>query len=371
MNRASFLSLPHGSLLASRENPGQRWQSAATIPLSNRVPWCNGGAAQRVPPLSKTNWSRLRLAAVFSSFLITGLLSAAPQPVPLMQAVPLPGSEVSFQRDGLELCRYHFTTNGNRPFIFPVIGPAGRSLTRMGHPHDPETHSHHNSIWISHNDVNGVSFWEDRGRGQIVHQRIERFDDGNEGAAVMTVSAWVAETNRVLLHERRLTSVQPLSGGEWLLVIDLELTASQGEVTLGKTPFGLVGVRLAKTIGVRDGGGTIRNSAGGSNEAGCFWKRAQWVDYSGPITRDAAEGVTLFDHPANPNHPSVFHVRDDGWMGASLTHDAPRVLHPGEALRLRYGFYIHAGQPASAALQQQWERFSRIPLATLSPPKTR
>lgn len=314
---------------------------------------------------------RALIVAALTTCVGAGFLCAAPQPVPLMQAVPLPGNEVSFQRDGLELCRYHFATQQNRPFIFPIIGPSGRSLTRMGHPHDPETHSHHNSIWISHHDVNGVSFWEDRGRGRIVHQRVERFDDHGDGAAMLTVNAWMAETNRLLLHERRLTSVQPLPQGEWLLVIDLELAAASGEVTLGKTPFGLVGVRLAKTIGVRDGGGTIRNSAGGTNEAGCFWKRAQWVDYSGPITGTATEGVTLFDHPANPNHPSAFHVRDDGWMGASLTHDAPIVLPPGKALRLRYGFYVHAGQPALAALQQRWTTFSRTPLPDLAPPKTR
>ncbi len=314
---------------------------------------------------------RARFVAALATCVGAGLLIAAPQPVPRMQAIPLPENEVSFQRDGFEMCRYRFATNQNRPFVYPVIGLSGRSLTRMGHPHDPETHSHHNSIWISHHDVNGVSFWEDRGRGRIVHQRVERFDDDNEAAAVLTVNAWMAETNRILLQERRLTSAQPLPRGEWLLVIDLTLEAASGEVTLGKTPFGLVGVRLAKTIGVRDGGGTIRNSAGGVNEAGCFWKPAQWVDYSGPITGTATEGMTLFDHPSNPNHPSVFHVRDDGWMGASLTHDAPIVLRPGKALRLRYGFYVHAGQPAAADLQRQWEYFARSPLPDLAPPKKR
>ena len=58
--------------------------------------------------------------------------------------------------------------------------------------------------------------------------------------------------------------------------------------TFGKTPFGLVGVRMAKPIGIHDGGGTIRNSEGNVDEQGdngCFWKRARWCDYSGPIDR--------------------------------------------------------------------------------------
>src|SRR3989442_12790053 len=101
-----------------------------------------------------------------------------PKPVPVMQAIPLAHDEVSFQRDGVEIARYVFGHDLNRPFVFPVIGPSGRSLTRMGHPHDPETHSHHNSVWISHRDVNGLNFWEDRGKARIVHKRIERLDDG-------------------------------------------------------------------------------------------------------------------------------------------------------------------------------------------------
>jgi len=50
----------------------------------------------------------------------------------------------------------------------------------MGHPHDPESHSHHNSVWISHYDVDGVYFWGDRGKGKIRHKRIVEFADADE-----------------------------------------------------------------------------------------------------------------------------------------------------------------------------------------------
>jgi len=278
-----------------------------------------------------------------------------------MQAVPQPDAQVSFQRDGVELARYHFGPTQLRPFVFPIIGPAGRSLTRMGHPHDPVTHSHHNSFWLSHNDVNGVSFWDDRGNGRIVHQRIEQFEDGATNAALQVLNAWITKDGKTLLHERRRISLQPLSGDECLLILDVQLAAADGAVTLGQTPFGLVGVRMAKTIGVTDGGGTIRNSEGGVDEAGVFRKPARWVDYSGPITAAASEGLTLFDHPANPNHPTLFHVRDDGWMGAALTAAGARVIPPGQPLQLRYGLYVHAGIPATEKIQQQWLEFSRTP----------
>jgi hypothetical protein len=280
-----------------------------------------------------------------------------PKPVPRMQALPLPLHQISFQREGNEIARFYFGPELRRPFVYPIIGPSGRSLTRMGHPHDPESHSHHNSVWISHHDVNGVSFWDDRAPGKIVHQRIERFDDADEAAAVLTSNFWIA-SNQVMLVERRYTRAEPLANKEWLLTIDLELRPGKQEITFGKTPFGLIGVRMAKTIGVNDGGGQIRNSEGGVNEAGVFWKRARWVDYSGPIAPGVTEGITLLDHPANPNHPIVFHVRNDGWMGASLTHEAPRTIKPDDVLQLKYGLYVHAGMPQTNEIERVWKRFA-------------
>lgn len=284
-----------------------------------------------------------------------------PRPVPEVQTIPLPFDQVSFQRHGTELCRYVHAGDLNRPFVFPVQGPSGRSLTRMGHPHDPESHSHHNSVWISHHDVDGVSFWDDRGLGRIVHQRVERLSDGPETAAVITRNDWLSREKGVLLHERRRIAVHTLPDGEWQLVLDIELAADRNDVVLGKTPFGPIGVRLAKTLGVHDGGGRIRNSAGGINEAGCFWKPARWVDYSGAIAADQIEGLTLFDHPANSGHPNVFHVRDDGWMGVSLTHRDAIVVRTGHPLRLRYALYVHHGAPPPERLQRQWQAFAELP----------
>jgi hypothetical protein len=285
--------------------------------------------------------------------------------VPAAQAIPLPHHEASLQRHGMELARLHFEPEELRPFVYPIIGPSGRSLTRMGHPHDPVTHSHHNSVWISHHDVNGVSFWDDRGQGRIVVQRSEQFEDGDDEAAVLTVAQWRADGVAVLT-ERRRTGIHLLPDHEWMLLIDLQLEpAGTNAVTFGKTPFGLVGVRMAKTIGVHDGGGTIRNSEGGVNEKGALWKSARWVDYSGPITATAREGITLMDHPANPNHPTIFHVRDDGWMGASLTYHGARLIKAGAPLRLRYALYVHAGVPDATTIQRQWDTFAKTPLPAL------
>src|SRR5436190_15646216 len=148
---------------------------------------------------------------IFLLFCIVAALSGwcaesfAPKPVPRMQAIPLPHYKISFERDGQELTRYHFDPADKRSFLFPINGPSGRSLTRLGHPHDPVTHSHHNSLWVSHQDVDGVSFWDDRGKGRIVTKQIERYDDLGETSAIVATNAWVDEghAGRTILNETR------------------------------------------------------------------------------------------------------------------------------------------------------------------------
>jgi hypothetical protein len=290
------------------------------------------------------------------------------RPVPLVQVIPLPEAQASLRRDGVELTRAYFGAGLRRPFLYPVIGPSGRSLTRMGHPHDPESHSHHNSVWAAHDSVNGESFWSDRGPGRVVHQRVVRLEDGDDRATLITVNGWLGKGDTLHMLERRSVSVQTQGGGQWLMTLDLQFEAPRQPVTLGTTPFGMVGVRMARTIGVNDGGGLIRNSEGNVNELGpngAFRKRARWADYSGPITRDAAEGITLLDHPANPNHPTHFHVRGDGWMGASLTYEQPITLQPARLLRLRYGLYVHKGVPEAPALDAVWRDFAQSAITDL------
>lgn len=293
------------------------------------------------------------------------------KPVPRMQVIPLPDGKASFRCDGRELTCYHFGESLRRPFLYPLVGPEGQCLTRMGHPRDPFGHSHHNSVWISHQNVAGVDFWADRlaagaEPGRIVHQRIERFEDGDLSAWLLATNHWIGGDGKCLVVERRRIEVMAPKDWDWLLLIDLQFESpGDAAVEFMQNPFGVIGVRMAKTIGVNDGGGRILNSEGQRNESEVFRKPAKWCDYSGPLTNRLAGGIALFDHPKNPNHPAAFHVRNDGWMGACLTLDRRVRIAPNEPLRLRYGLWMHAGASSSEWIEAEWKTFSELPLPSM------
>ena len=305
-------------------------------------------------------------ASALSDTPDSGEAHAADLPsIPMIEVVPQPDHEASFRHHDRELTRYRFGPDLQRPYWFPIKGPGDRSLTRIGHPHGPDHHRHHYSVWIAHQKVDGHSFWEDDTGHRIVCRGVRKYHDGDDAAYMVSDNDWLAG-DRVVLKERRRCEVRPDEGGAWFMIVDVELSAPGSEpVELGATPYGMFAVRMAKSIGVADGGGRILDSEGRVGENEVFRKPVRWVDYSGRADRDSLGGISLLDHPMNPSHPTPFHVREDGWMGASLTHKAAITIEPGKPLRLRYGLWVHGGMPDRARVDAAWKRFAAWKLAAL------
>ena len=184
------------------------------------------------------------------------------------------------------------------------------------------------------------------------------------------VNHWISEADKsIQLVEVRRTEIRPLDGAKsWFMVIDLEFSPPKGKAaTFGATGFGLVAVRMAKSIGVHDGGGRILNSEGQVNEEAVFRKPARWCDYSGRITNDADGfgGITLMNHPMNPHNPTAFHVRNDGWMGCCLSLDTPVEVTEGKKLRVRYALWVHDGVPSQEQSEAHWKKFTEMPVVDL------
>jgi hypothetical protein len=260
--------------------------------------------------------------------------------------LPLPDHQVSVQVDGAERLRWHFGPSYPRPFFYPLLGPSGSPLTRMGHPGAPD-HDHHRSIWFAHAKVLGIDFWSDRTAARIRQKGWLQYQDGDAEAALAVLLGWYdGHDPRELLEQEVVAGVRPGPHGETLLEIQATFRPTAETLEFGQTNFGFLAVRVAKNLSAHFGAGRITNSEGATGEPAVFGKPARWVDYSGPVPKGGWEGITYFDHPANPGHPVAWHVREDGWMGAAVCLTGPRTTTRKQPLLLRYLLHVHQGAVA-------------------------
>ena len=269
----------------------------------------------------------MRLLSSCVTFAIAGAsLAEEPFAIRRCELLPLPEQQASFQIDGVEKTRWHFGSEYPRPFFYPFCGPSGTSLTRMGHP-GAENHDHHRSVWLAHHDVNGVDFWSDRTDGRVRQKSWLCYRDGDDEAIMASLCGWYDGAGKELMEQDVVAALIPLERGEHALEIQIAMrpAANSEKVELGKTNFGFLAVRLAKTVSAHFGGGKLTDSEERQGEKSIFGKQARWMDYSGPVAvgqgpgrKTATEGITYFDHPENPRYPTHWHVREDGWMGASF-----------------------------------------------------
>src|SRR5262245_61684403 len=282
-----------------------------------------------------------------------------PYTVPRVQIAPLTEDQLSFQVDGQERLRWQAATRYSRPFFFPIIGPSGRSLTRMGHPAAPD-HSHHRSLWWGHHDIGGVNFWEERGGTQQVRQEDWiHYQDGADEAGMVVKIGWFDAHKSKLLQQELIAVYRPLDKGEGWLELQTKFTSPVDALPIGKTNFGFLGLRVAASVSAHYGGGKLTSSEGVTGEKDILGKPASWMNYSGPIAGETWEGITWFDHPSNPRYPTHWHVRDDGWMSAAFNLQEGWQLKKDQMLRLRYGFYIHGGPLEAKTAETRRQEFAK------------
>ena len=287
------------------------------------------------------------------------------------QVIPLAGQQVSLRIDGLEKTRWHFGSQYPRPFFFPLQGPSGEPLTRMGHP-GAANHDHHRSVWFAHAKIAGHDFWSDNTSCKVRQKEWLAYRDGPDEGIMATSLVWQDPDGRELMTQELVASILPLPNGEHALEVQITFMLSDDQaeqpIELGKTNFGFFAVRVAKTLSVHFGDGTLTNSEGAVGEASIFGKPAKWVDYSGSILvgrgveRSARrEGITFFDHPSNPRYPTHWHVREDGWMGASSCFLKPVLLQPTQPLTYRYLLQAHSGDYSASKARHTHTSFAERP----------
>lgn len=304
------------------------------------------------------------------------LLAGMPVSDSGVELVERDGERIEFRVGGGLFMNYYYGRDIPRPFLYPVVGPGGRSVTRdypmaEGIPGETTDHPHHRSIWVAFGDVNGVDDWsEAQGHGRIVHRQFLEKSSGPVFGRVRALNDWVDTQGKRIMEEERAVAVYNLPDTGRFIDVNIVFRASDGDVRFGDTKEGgIVSVRVATSM---DGnkGGVISNSFGGVAEAEAWGKRAHWCDYSGPVD-DRVVGITIFDHPNNFRHPTYWHVRDYGLITANPfalsaykndpAWDGSYVVKSGESFAFAYRVYVHDGDVKGSSVAEQYHGYVNPP----------
>ncbi len=279
---------------------------------------------------------------------------------------------------GGELFAEYVYQGYSRPIVYPIIGPHGIGMTRNwpmkddvpGESHD---HVHQKAMFLAHGWVNGVHFFaESPGSGKIVHDKLLAVESGSERGRIRTANKWVSGDGQLVCTDTRTLCFHAVPGGR---AIDWEITihASGGDVKLADDKHGLMAIRTHPNLrldndparGVTTANGQAVTSEGVSGKA-VFGTRADWIDYWGKID-DKTVGIAIFDHPANPHHPTWWMARGYGYVAAdpcgghAIGGEPPGTgdvtIKAGQGVTFRYRFVFHEGDPHEARITERYAQY--------------
>ncbi len=280
--------------------------------------------------------------------------------------------------DGKLFTEYH-TKAGHSPAMWPVIGPTGKPVTRA-YPFGPPTkvgtddHPHHQSIWFTHDKVNGADFWlankndEKADSGpHIAHREFVDVSTKGDTAKIVTRNDWMNGDKRICEDERTIVFGTGPADSRW---IDFTITikATDGDVTFGDTKEGTFAVRVADSMRVEaKQGGRIVNSDGKENAA-AWGLPARWVDYTGPVEGETV-GIAIMSHPKSFRPLPRWHVRTYGLFAANPfgQKDFPEpeaakqgefTIKKGDSITLRYRVLLHRGKTNPAEIDRAFGEFA-------------
>ncbi len=266
---------------------------------------------------------------------------------------------VTLQLGSEPLLVYNYGSAHPKPFIHPLYAPRAEVIT-LARPHD---HLHHRGLWFAWPRVNGINFWEEHSppeqTGRVHHRRFREMAVDARRAVFAADNAWVTISGEHLLDEVQRFQVELPTDPDWRLVdIEIELAAQPEAVVLGTPPsYHGLGYRVARSMDR----GQILNANGDEGPEATTGTRTTWCDYSGRLdgTGDWV-GVAIFDHPANPRHPTPFFTMNQpfGFIAPALAYHEPYEIRRGQPLRLRYAVAIHRGRATREAIEQHYRAWT-------------
>lgn len=271
-----------------------------------------------------------------------------------------------------KLVTHYLTKAGNKPILWPIVGPTGKEMTRA-YPMrmvegEKKDHIHQRSLWFTHGSVNGFSFWEEvnpkKAPGETVHKAFTQ-SEGGERAVIVSRNDWLGDGKKVLEDER--TIVIHDDGDARMIDFTIILKATEGQVEFGETKEGSFGIRVPTSMDVdsKQGGQIVNNE--GQTDAAAWGQAASWVDYHGPVQGEQL-GIAILNHPGSFRYPTRWHVRTYGLFAANpwgvkdftagKETGGEYTLPKGESLTLRYRVIFHKGDEKQAKIAEAFAKFA-------------
>lgn len=277
--------------------------------------------------------------------------------------------------DDIHFTTYHHSNENRKPFLWPVLSDGGVPITRawpMGEAEDKTDHPHHKSLWSAYGELNNADCWGEGGNAGYQVSGDVTFGSGDAYGWIAATNTWTDTEKKPVVDESREYRFYAGNPNARLFDVMVTFTAKYGDVKFGDTKEGgIVAVRVRDQIRA-DRNGTITNAEGLQGERETWGVASPWCDYSGEIEGEGHHGITVFDHPGNLRHPSRWHVRNYGLMGANcfgLSYftkgkgdlNGDYELKNGETLTFRYRVYVHAGDVAEANVADRYADYATPP----------
>jgi len=293
---------------------------------------------------------------------------------------------VTVQLNGAPFVEY-VIGDANKPYLWPVIGPTGKPVTRAfpmrDIPGEQIDHAHHRGIWFGHENINGFDSWyeelsfkDSKLKGDALKQRLAKIGSirhrefpevsaqGNR-ARIVAINDYLAPDGKKSFEEERRLTFSML-GDSRVIDYEIEFKATTAPVTFGDIKDAGFNIRVPTEMAVDSKkGGRIVNSDG-ITDKDAWAKRAKWCDYTGPVEGEPV-GFAVLNHPSSFRFPTPWHVRTYGLFTANpfgtksldpKAEDGTFVLKPGEKLLLKHRIIIHKDTMPADQIEAAWKQYA-------------
>ena len=170
----------------------------------------------------------------------------------------------------------------------------------------------------------------------------------------------------MLSEDRDVVLSFPRADGSYVIDWQSTFTAGDEQVVFDRAPpipwGGYAGLGFRAAGSMRDFRSLDSEGRLGRQQA--HGKRARWMDFSGVFgekdEKPTPGGIAIFDHPANPRHPTHWYLWDDAqlpYFSPALLFAEPLRLAAGESFTLKYRILVHPGPSDPAALEKEYAAF--------------